>query len=58
MAQNRRDFLKSTAILTGSAMIMNNPYKAIAENIPAHFRTGKMKLSYRPLLRIRERQHR
>jgi L-alanine-DL-glutamate epimerase-like enolase superfamily enzyme len=48
MAQNRRDFLKSTAILTGSAMIMNNPYKAIAENIPAHFRTGKMKLSYRP----------
>ena len=48
MDQNRRDFLKSTAVATGAAMMTNNPYKAIAESIPTNFRTGKMNLSYRP----------
>ncbi len=48
MDQNRRDFLKSTALVTGAAMITNNPYKALAENIPANFHTGKMNLTYRP----------
>jgi len=47
MNQNRRDFLKSTAIVTGAAMIANNPYKALAESIPDKFRTGKMNLTYR-----------
>jgi L-alanine-DL-glutamate epimerase-like enolase superfamily enzyme len=48
MDQNRRDFLKSTAFATGAAMMTNNPYKALAEGIPDNFRTGKMKLTYRP----------
>ncbi len=47
MSQNRRDFLRSTALATGAAMIINNPYKSIAENIPASFKTGRMKLTYR-----------
>jgi L-alanine-DL-glutamate epimerase-like enolase superfamily enzyme len=47
MSQNRRDFLKSTALVTGAAMI-NDPYKAIARNIPAHFKAGSMKLTYHP----------
>jgi len=48
MSQNRRDFLKSTALITGAAMMINDPYKAIAENIPARFKIGTMKLTYRP----------
>jgi L-alanine-DL-glutamate epimerase-like enolase superfamily enzyme len=48
MSQNRREFLKSTALMTGAAIMINDPYKAIAENIPAHFKTGMMKLTYRP----------
>jgi len=48
MSQNRRDFLKSTALVTGAAMMMNDPYNAIAGSIPAHFKTGMMKLTYRP----------
>ena len=48
MSQNRRTFLKSTALVTGAAMITNDPYKAIAGNVPANFKTGIMKLTYRP----------
>lgn len=48
MNQNRRDFLKSTALVTGAAMMTNNPYKALAESIPDKFRTGKINLTYRP----------
>jgi L-alanine-DL-glutamate epimerase-like enolase superfamily enzyme len=48
MVQNRRDFLKSTAMVTGAAMITNNPYKTLAEGIPNNFRTGRMNLTYRP----------
>jgi L-Ala-D/L-Glu epimerase len=48
MDQTRRDFLKSTALVTGTAMVTKNPYKALAENIPADFQTGKMNLTYRP----------
>jgi L-Ala-D/L-Glu epimerase len=48
MDQKRRNFLKSTALVTGAAMITNNPYNALAERIPDNFRTGTMKLSYRP----------
>jgi L-alanine-DL-glutamate epimerase-like enolase superfamily enzyme len=48
MNQNRRDFLKSTALMTGAAMMINDPYKAIAGSVPAHFKTGIMKLTYRP----------
>ncbi len=48
MSQNRRDFLKSTALVTGASMMINDPYKAIAGSIPAHFETGSMKLTYRP----------
>jgi len=47
MDQTRRVFLKSTALVTGAAMITNYPYKPLAENIPADFRTGKMNLTYR-----------
>ena len=48
MDQNRRDFLKSTAFVTGAAMMTNNPSKALAEALPNNFRTGKMHLTYRP----------
>jgi L-alanine-DL-glutamate epimerase-like enolase superfamily enzyme len=48
MDRNRRDFLKSTAVATGAAMIMNSPYTALAANVPGNFRTGKMTLRYRP----------
>ena len=48
MTQNRRDFLKSTALVTGAAMMINDPYKSIAGSIPAHFKTGSMKLTYHP----------
>ena len=48
MNKKRRDFLKSTALATGAAMMTNNPYKALAEGIPGNFRTGKMNLNYRP----------
>jgi len=48
MNQNRRDFLKSTAFVTGAAMMTNNPSKALAEVFPQNFRTGTMHLTYRP----------
>jgi L-Ala-D/L-Glu epimerase len=48
MDQNRRDFLKSTALVTGAAMMTKNPYKTLAEGIPDNFRTRKMNLTYRP----------
>ncbi len=48
MDTNRRNFLKSTALVTGAAMMTNNPYKALADSIPAHFQTGKMNLTYHP----------
>ena len=48
MDTNRRNFLKSTALITGATMMTNNPYKALADGIPAHFQTGKMNLTYHP----------
>ncbi len=48
MSQNRRDFLKSTALATGAAMIINDSYKSVAGIIPADLKTGSMKLSYHP----------
>ena len=48
MDQKRRDFLKSTAFAAGAAMMTNNPYKPFAEDIPDNFRTGEMKLTFRP----------
>ena len=45
---NRRGFLKSTALITGAAMMMNNPYKALTDGIPDNFRSGKMKLTFHP----------
>jgi L-Ala-D/L-Glu epimerase len=47
MSQNRRDFLKSAILASGVAMIINDPYKSIAENIPANLKSGSMKLTYR-----------
>ena len=48
MDTNRRNFLKSTALVTGAAMITNNPYEVLAESVPDSFRYGKMNLTYRP----------
>jgi L-alanine-DL-glutamate epimerase-like enolase superfamily enzyme len=50
MSQNRRDFLKSTACVTGTAMMMANPYKILAESIPVNLRTGTMELTYHPYI--------
>jgi L-alanine-DL-glutamate epimerase-like enolase superfamily enzyme len=48
MTQNRRDFLKSTALATGATMVTNDSYKVLAEQVPTHIKTGTMKLTYRP----------
>jgi L-alanine-DL-glutamate epimerase-like enolase superfamily enzyme len=48
MDHNRRDFLKSTALITGAAIMTNNPYKALSKGIPDNFRSGRMNLTYRP----------
>ena len=50
MTQNRRDFLKSTALVTGAAMIIDAPAKTFPGTISNHYKTGKMKLTYRPYL--------
>ncbi len=34
--------------MTGAAIMINNPYKALAESIPDNFRAGRMNLTYRP----------
>ncbi|RPI06536.1 MAG: dipeptide epimerase [Ignavibacteriae bacterium] len=48
MTLNRRGFLKSTAVVTGAALMTNNPYPSISTGIPDKFLSGKMKLTYRP----------
>jgi L-alanine-DL-glutamate epimerase-like enolase superfamily enzyme len=47
MNQNRREFLKTSALVAGSA-IMLNPYKSLAENIPSDIPSSKMTLRYQP----------
>ena len=46
MKQTRREFLQSTSVITGASIITPDPYMALRENIPAHFRGGRMKLIY------------
>jgi L-alanine-DL-glutamate epimerase-like enolase superfamily enzyme len=36
--------------VAGAAMLMNKPYEILSDNIPENFRTGRMKLTYRPYL--------
>jgi L-alanine-DL-glutamate epimerase-like enolase superfamily enzyme len=48
MTQNRRDFLKSTALVTGAAMMTHDPLKALPRAAIDRFKSGKMKLTYRP----------
>jgi L-Ala-D/L-Glu epimerase len=48
MPKNRRDFLKFTALTTGAAIMMNEPYTMLAKNVPVNVRNGTMKLTYRP----------
>jgi L-alanine-DL-glutamate epimerase-like enolase superfamily enzyme len=50
MTRNRRNFLKSSALAAGAAMMINDPYKALAEHVPTQFQTGRMKLTYHPYL--------
>jgi L-alanine-DL-glutamate epimerase-like enolase superfamily enzyme len=46
MELNRRDFLKTSAVVTAAAAA--NPYEMLARNIPAGMSSGKMVLRYRP----------
>jgi len=46
MNSTRRSFLKTSAAVTTAALA--NPYETLARNIPANFKTGKMKFSFRP----------
>ena len=48
MAQDRRYFLKTSALIAGSALIATDPYRVLANGVPKDFRTGKMKLTYYP----------
>ncbi len=48
MTQDRRGFLKSTALATGAAVMMNDPYKVLANSIPENVQSGILKLTYRP----------
>lgn len=47
MNQNRREFLKTSALVAGSTMLFNS-YKSLAEKIPSDLPAGKIKLRYRP----------
>ena len=46
MIQNRRDFIKSSAILTGAALISNNNINGFTKNF--NLGNGKMKLTFEP----------
>lgn len=48
MAHKRRDFLKTSALLGSATLIMDNPYTGLAEQIPRDFKSGTMKLTFRP----------
>lgn len=48
MAQNRREFLKTSALAGGATFMLQNPYAMLAEEAHRSGRTGTMKLTYRP----------
>jgi L-alanine-DL-glutamate epimerase-like enolase superfamily enzyme len=48
MIQNRRGFLKASALAGGAAMMAQNPYAVLAKEARESRQTGTMKLTYRP----------
>lgn len=48
MIQKRRDFLKTSTLIGATAILLNDPYKTLVENVPRNLRTGMMKLTYSP----------
>jgi len=48
MKQKRRDFLKTTGLLVGSAVTASYPAKSLIEKSNGFKMNGKLKLSYRP----------
>jgi len=48
MKQKRRDFLKTTGLLVGSAVTASYPTKSLIEKSNGFKMNGKLKLSYRP----------
>ena len=48
MKQKRRDFLKTTGLLVGSAVTVSYPAKSLIEKSNGFKMNGKLKLSYRP----------
>jgi L-alanine-DL-glutamate epimerase-like enolase superfamily enzyme len=50
MIQNRRGFLKASALAGGAAMMAQNPYAVLAKEARESRQTGTMKLTYRPYM--------
>ncbi len=48
MQQNRRDFLKTSGLLFGSALLMNYPTTILANNRVKNMKSAKMKLTFQP----------
>lgn len=48
MEQNRRDFLKTSGVLVGSAMLGGYSNKLFANTKPGNMKASKMKLSFKP----------
>ena len=48
MNYNRRDFLKTSTAATGAAILPKSPYETLAKKVPKDFRTGRMKLTFKP----------
>ncbi|HPI36964.1 MAG TPA: enolase C-terminal domain-like protein [Ignavibacteriaceae bacterium] len=48
MEQNRRDFLKTSGVLVGSAMLGGYSNKLFANTNPGNMKASKMKLSFKP----------
>ena len=44
----RRGFLKTSTAAAAASVIPTSTYDALAKNVPANFRAGKMKLTFRP----------
>lgn len=48
MQQNRRDFLKTSGLLVGSALLMNNTTTILANSRVGNMKSAKMKLTFKP----------
>ena len=55
MSQSRRDFMKSSAIVAGSALFAGKSSEALANTYLTGTKSGRLKLSFKPY--TLERRH-